>query len=447
MTTRSVWSCLLFAVLAITGTATLAGTLNYQYDALGRLEEVQYPDGSVVSYKLDAAGNREEVASRTPPGVPASITVPASSTTGSYTVSWGAASGTLTEYKLYEANNAGFSGEVLVSSGTALSQAISGKGNGSYYYRVRACNGTACGGYRTGGNPTVVTLPPGVPASITVPASSTTGSYTVSWGTSTGNVTAYQLYEATSSNFSGQVQVYSGTGTSKAISGKGNGTYYYRVRACNGAQCSGYRTGANPTVVTLPPGVPASITVPASSSTGSYTVSWGTSTGTVTAYQLYEATNSGFTGQVQVYSGTGTSLALSGKTNGSYYYRVRACNGSACSGYRTGANPTVVTLAPPAAPASITGPSQSTTGNYSISWASSTGATRYELWESINNGAFAKVHDAATTSKSFTSKPNGEYQYKAKACNVSAGCSGYSPTKLVLVCVGGCSFAAPPPEE
>jgi YD repeat-containing protein len=446
MTPRSFRSCLLIALLAITSATAFAGTLNYQYDALGRLEEVQHPDGSVVSYTLDPAGNRTEVASRTPPGVPASITVPASSTTGNYTISWGAASGTLTQYELFEATNAGFSGEVLVSSGTALSQAISGKGNGSYYYRVRACNGSACGGFRTGGNATVVTLPPGVPASITVPASSTTGAYTISWGTSTGNVTAYQLYEATNSGFTGQVQVYSGTATSRAISGKGNGSYYYRVRACNGSQCSGYRTGANPTVVTLPPGVPASITVPASSSTGSYTVSWGTSTGTVTAYQLYEATNSGFTGQVQVYSGTGTSKAISGKTNGSYYYRVWACNGSACSGYRTGANATVVNIPVPAAPASITGPSMNLTGNYSISWASSTGATRYELWESINNGAFSKVHDGTATSKSFTNKPNGEYQYKAKACNAT-GCSGYSPTKLVQVCVGGCSFAAPPPEE
>jgi YD repeat-containing protein len=353
MTTRSFLSCLLFALLAMTNATTLAATLNYEYDALGRLKDVRYPDGSTVSYALDPAGNRTEVASRTPPGIPSSITVPASSTTGSYTVSWGAASGTLTAYELYEATNSGFSGQVLVYSGTALSRAISGKGSGSYYYRVRACNGSACGGYRT---------------------------------------------------------------------------------------------GSNATVVNLTPGVPASISVPSSSSTGSYSISWGTSTGTVTAYQLYEATNSGFTGQVQVYSGTGTSKAISGKGNGSYYYRVRACNGSTCSGYRTGANATVVTLTVPAAPASITGPSMNTTGNYSISWVSSTGATRYELWESVNWGTFSKVHDGTATSKSFSNKPNGEYNYKAKACNV-AGCSGFSPTKFVQVCVGGCSFAPPLPSE
>jgi YD repeat-containing protein len=195
-----------------------------------------------------------------------------------------------------------------------------------------------------------------------------------------------------------------------------------------------------------PPGIPASITVPSSSSTGSYTISWGVASGTLTAYELYEATNAGFTGETLAYSGTALSKAISGKGNGTYYYRVRACNGTICSGYRTGANPTVVTLAVPAPPASISGPSMNTTGNYSISWSSSTGATRYELWESVFGGAFSKVHDGTATSKSFSNKPNGEYEYKAKACN-AAGCSGYSPIKFVQVCVGGCSFAAPPPEE
>jgi YD repeat-containing protein len=206
---------------------------------------------------------------------------------------------------------------------------------------------------------------------------------------------------------------------------------------------AGNRTGVSSGT---PPGVPASITVPSSSSTGSYTINWGVASGTLTAYQLYEATNSGFSGETLAYSGTALSKAISGKGNGTYYYRVRACYASMCSAYRTGANPTVVSLGVPAPPATISGPSMNTTGNFSISWSSSTGATRYELWESVFGGAFSKVHDGTATSKSFTNKPNGEYEYKAKACN-AVGCSGYSPTKFVQVCVGGCSFAAPPPEE
>jgi hypothetical protein len=38
------------------------------------------------------------------------------------------------------------------------------------------------------------------------------------------------------------------------VSSKPNGTYYYRVRACNAGVCSGYIAGANPVVVQVPVG-------------------------------------------------------------------------------------------------------------------------------------------------------------------------------------------------
>ena len=367
-----------------------------------------------------------------PPGPPTFISIPSSSTSGSFTISWGASStGAATSYKLYESTSSDFSGQTLVHDAAGTSKALSGRGNGTYYYRVMACNASGCSAYRAGGNALSVTLPPSSPASISVPSTSTTGSYTISWGSASGTVTAYELYEATDATFSGQVLVHNDSTMSTLLSGRGNGTYYYRVRACNGPACSGYRTGGNATAVTLPPSVPASISVPSTNNTGSYTVSWGSSTGKVTAYKLYEATTSSFSGQALVYSGTSRSKVISGKTDGAYYYRVRACNGSACSGYRTGANPTSVTL-PPAAPASISGPVQ-TYSDYSISWSSSERATRYELWESFSGGAFSKVYDGSNTLKNFSSKSGGEYTYKAKACN-AGGCSGFSGTHRVRVC-------------
>jgi YD repeat-containing protein len=344
---------LLAMVLAIQSARGDPATATYTYDELGRLRTttVEASDTRTVTYTYDAAGNRKEVVNTTVPGTPASITVPASSNSGGYSISWGASAGAVTAYKLFEATNVNFTGEAEVYSGTSLSTALSGRGNGTYFYRARACNGSLCGAHRAGGNSTQVTLAPGIPASIGVPSTSTTGAYSIGWGASSGTLSVYELYEATNSGFSGQSLIYSGAGTSTSLSGRGNGSYYYRVRGCYLGVCSDYRTGSNETVVTLPPGIPASISVPGSGTSSGFTVSWATSTGTVTEYQLFEATNSSFSGEVLAYNGSGTSAALGGRAPGTYYYRVRACNGPACSDYRTGANPVGV-----AQPIQVTNP-------------------------------------------------------------------------------------------
>ena len=87
-----------------------AATATYDYDALGRLTKVTNSDGKLAVYRYDAAGNRSQVVSGTLPGFRPRITVPASSSTGAYTISWGTASGTVTAYKLFQATNTGFSG-------------------------------------------------------------------------------------------------------------------------------------------------------------------------------------------------------------------------------------------------------------------------------------------------------------------------------------------------
>lgn len=281
------------------------------------------------------------------PGVPASLTVPATSASGNYNITWAAVSGTVTHYQLQEATDGGFTVPTVVYSGASLSSSLTGKNNGTYYYRVRACNGTVCSAYTTGTNGVVVIIPlPSMPSNITVPATST-GTHAVSWGAATGTVTHYELQEAIDSSFTAPTLGYLGPSLSGPITGKTSGTYYYRVRACNNTGCSNYITGSNGVVVIAPPGMPSSITVPATNNTGSYLISWGAATGIVANYELQESSNQNFrcgfnNNSCAVYIIPDLNYSISGKTDGTYYYRVRACNNVGCSNYRTGTNGLIV---------------------------------------------------------------------------------------------------------
>ena len=81
------------------------------------------------------------------------------------------------------------------------------------------------------------------------------GNYTVSWSSSEG-ANAYTLQEAASATFSNPTTVYSGSGTSTAISGRDVGTYYYRARASNAYASSGWSNVESLEVTVPPPDCP-----------------------------------------------------------------------------------------------------------------------------------------------------------------------------------------------
>jgi hypothetical protein len=139
-------------------------------------------------------------------------------------------------------------------------------------------------------------------------------------------------------------QVYSGGATSFSVTGRANGTYYYRVRGVNPAGQSSWTNGSNGCTVTLSvPSAPGFLNVPSTSSTGNYSLDWGLSSG-ATLYELEESTDAGFTSTVQVFLGASASFAVTGRTNGTYYYRVRGVNAVGMSGWTNGPNGCTVTV-------------------------------------------------------------------------------------------------------
>jgi predicted phage tail protein len=155
--------------------------------------------------------------------------------------------------------------------------------------------------------------------------------------------------------------------------------------------------------VTHPPGTP-SLSVPSgTNSTGSYTVSWS-AVSTATSYTLQQQVNGG--AWSSAYSGTATSKAFSGKANGTYGYRVQACNAGGCSAFS--ATGTVNVVHPPASAPSLSGPSSSASGTFTLSWTVVTGATSYHLHQ-IVNGSNTLFY--ASSSRSWSSSALGDGCY------------------------------------
>lgn len=350
------------------------------------------------------------------PTTPAALTVPASSNTGSASLSWSASTLT-TRYVVEQSSNGGASwAGIYNSSGTSTT--VAGLADGSYSYQVQACNTYGCSGWRAGSATLVVTHPPSTAPTVSAPANSSNGSYTVSWSGVAGQV-SYTLQEQV--NGGGWATVLTSGLTSWSTSGRGNGTYSYRAQACNAGGCGPWSsTGA--TTVTYPPAAAPSLSVPGSSSTGSYTVNWSAVAGAI-SYTLQEQVNAGTWGTVQ--NSSAISDAISGRGNGSYGYRVQGCNAGGCGPW-SGVGTIIVALVP-VAPTGIQ-VSDDIVGkveSYTASWDAVSTATRYEVLR-VQTGATVYSGTATSYRLEYGFFPYElKYSYNLRACNTS-GCSAWT---------------------
>jgi YD repeat-containing protein len=392
------------------------GNIISMYGANGKLwRQDNYRTGQSKEYVY--LGNALVAAvSRSLAPLAPSINAPSFSATGSYSIAWNSVSDG-DRYELQEhANGAEWSG---VYAGSALTRAISGKAAGTYSYRVRACNQGVCGGWSSTAN-VAVQLPPAAAPSIVVTSASASGSYQVSWGR-VATASSYKLEASSNGSSWGQVQASSAL--SAAFSGMGDGSYSYRVAACNAGGCGPRSAVASVSVRHPPSGAPA-ISVPSSSGTGSFIVSWGKVANALT-YRLEQSTNG--SAWVLVYNGAGLALSVSGKPNGTYKYRVTGCNQGGCGGYSSSAIISVnIPPPPPAVPTHLTATYFVTNTfppwnvRYTISWGAVSGVDSYEV--ASDRGSYKGPN--TTTQIIYVGVPSSA-QFKVRACK-GTNCSAWS---------------------
>jgi fibronectin type 3 domain-containing protein len=306
----------------------------------------------------------------------------------------------------------------------------------TYYYWVKACNSAGCSdfsasdsGYRTG----AVTIP-SPPTGVSASDGTFTDKVQVSWSASAG-ATYYQVFRHTTNNSASAISLTNSHPSSpyddtSAVAGT---TYYYWVKACNSAGCSGFSasdSGYRAAEVTTP-SPPTGV----SASDGTYTdkvqVSWTASAG-ATYYQVFRYTSNNSSSATSLTSSHSSSpyddtSAAAGTT---YYYWVKACNSAGCSGFSasdSGYRATEVTT--PSPPTGVSASDGTYTDKVQVSWAASAGATYYQVFRNTTNssaGATSLTSSHSSSPYNDTSAVAGTtYYYWVKACN-SAGCSGFS---------------------
>jgi len=403
----------------VASVSTAAGTIYSLYDNSGVLraqrnertgKEIEYIhlNGSLVAKTTE----------NLTPAVPV-LTAPAYLNQSTYTVSWTAV-GSATRYELQEAVGAGaYAG---IYSGAALSAPISGKGTGTYQYRVRACRDN-CGNWSNVAAVSIA-LPPTQAPTLSAPQYGDNGAYSVSW-TSVAGAERYELEQSVSGTWT---QVYSAAGLSWSITGRAAGSYGYRVRACNTIGCAGY-SATGTVLVTYPPTSAPTLSAPAKATLAGWTVSWTTLSG-ATYYRLQESTNAGGS-WTTLADNTGTSSSFGTRPAGDYYYRVAACNRAGCSNTWS-STAKVTAVAPPTLAPTLSAPTLVNTTSYTVTWAIPVGAESVTLQESANGGAWTQVYTGGGTSFS-ANKSDGSYAYRALACNFGGCSASYSGVVTVVV--------------
>lgn len=400
----------------------LATAMRSQYAGQGIYIHGISPVGNSNSL-LTNSGNYVVPAMPTAPAAPASITAAAAGDQSSIAVAWSSSAGA-TSYVLQQQLNGGTWSQV--QSGTQTSYTLSSPADGNYVYQVQACNAVGCSSVKVAGAVTIARLPV-APVSISVPGTSS-GAISVSWPAG-ARATSYTLEQ--SFNGGAWSAIYNGSATSSSFSVSSTGSYGYRVKSCNALGCSGYTTSGT-VAVTIPPGSAPSLSVPASSANGSYTVSWGGVAG-ASSYTLQEQVNGG--GWTTVQANGATSWGTSGRGSATYGYQVQACNAGGCGPWSSVANVSVIL--PPGVPTGLSASVGSSPINpvVTVSWNAVAGATQYNVQQSDPRNGTTNPYSGSTTTFGRVIRVNGVVSFKVQACNAS-GCSAWSGSVSVTLASG-----------
>jgi fibronectin type 3 domain-containing protein len=178
------------------------------------------------------------------------------------------------------------------------------------------------------------------------------------WQDKATNETAYSVERSTDNKTWSVIASLPANSTRYTDTGlKPGATYYYRVRCFNGPTASAYSSSVSAVAKPAAPAQPGSLSAKAVSSS-QINLTWQDKAINETAYSVERSTDNKTWTVIATLAANSASYADTGLSPGTtYYYRVRAFDGSLTSNYSSSASATTPAGSPAPGPASGSGAS------------------------------------------------------------------------------------------
>ncbi|MFQ5454664.1 MAG: fibronectin type III domain-containing protein [Nitrospirota bacterium] len=218
--------------------------------------------------------------------------------------------------------------------------------NTTYYYRVKAYNGTGVSPYsNTASNTTYIVNPPSALSAAAISGSQ----IDLVWTDNSNNEDGFRIERKTGvSGIYAEITTVGPGLTSYSDTGLSAGTtYYYRVRAYNISGNSIYSNEANAMTTPPPPSAPGGLIAAGISSTR-IGLNWTDNSNNETGFRIERRTGAAPYQEIATVSADITSYNDTGLTaNTVYYYQIRAYNAGGNSGYSNEASTATLVVNPP----------------------------------------------------------------------------------------------------
>ena len=354
------------------------------------------------------------------------MTLKADAASGQPVISWSKVGGA-TQYEVYRSATGKANSFSIIRRTSALTYTdVNAAAGNTYYYVVRAISGSVKSAFCPAQSIQYAITSLNAPTMTLTSAAS--GQPVISW-TKVNGAAQYEVYRsATGKANSFSIIRRTSALTYTDVNAAAGNTYYYVVRAINGSVKSAFCAAQSIQYAITSLNAPTMTLTSAAS--GQPVVSW-TKVNGAAQYEVYRSTNGknfSIIRRTAALNYTDTSAAA-GTT---YYYQVRAINGSVKSAFCPAQSIQY-------AVASLNAPTMTLTsaasGQPVVSWTKVSGAAQYEVYRSTNGKNFSIVRRTAALSFTDTNAAAGAtYYYQVRAINGSVK-SEFCPAQSISLTV------------